>query len=672
MSQHPVKKIFTFYSYKGGTGRTMSLANVAWILASNGMRVLIIDWDLEAPGLHRFFAPFLSDPNLEETDGLIEFLSRYMVAATKLPLQEHESDQLWYQNYADIKRFSEPIQWRFPHNGSIDLVGAGRQIPSYGMRINRFDWDGFYSDFGGGAFLDAMIRQMKENYDYILVDSRTGISDTSGICTVHLPDSLVIFYTLNNQSIEGASGVAKDVAQQRIEVNSKKDTFHIFTMATRVELAEKEKLQSRRRFAQNRFAGFLDSLSFLSPKQRDEYWGKMEVLYDPYYAYEEVLATIADEPDHPNSVLAALEHLTQYLTNGEIRKLGEMSESKRSEALDAYFRLGSTKLKPNIEPQRAPETYDVFISNSTADKELAERLYFLLESSYRIFYTPKSIQPGDIWGTALHDAIEHSRLMVILLSQNIPTKGSQLLNAEINVALDRQKRDPSFKILPVSLHPDAFSGAETGKKLRDIKWLNAWDRDVQDVSVRIRKLLGTTREGYSETERKERLELELEQALNEKSSLTEKTKEQEAELKKLSKQKDAIIEKQRTKQRLMVIIAVLAFFISIMFDIPQKIESKFFPKSTQFVGQIIDINSGSPIAGAEIELFEKEGEQSQIGVAVTKEKGTFKFIVNAKKEEIVWATVKRNGYRDFQGYIALAGPQVVRLNPALSKYEEEK
>lgn len=43
-------RIVTFYSYKGGTGRTMALANTAWILAANGKRVLAVDWDLEAPG----------------------------------------------------------------------------------------------------------------------------------------------------------------------------------------------------------------------------------------------------------------------------------------------------------------------------------------------------------------------------------------------------------------------------------------------------------------------------------------------------------------------------------------------------------------------------------------------------------------------------------------------
>src|ERR1700754_3624603 len=46
--------IVTFYSFKGGVGRSMALANVAEILASRGYRVIACDWDLEAPGLERY------------------------------------------------------------------------------------------------------------------------------------------------------------------------------------------------------------------------------------------------------------------------------------------------------------------------------------------------------------------------------------------------------------------------------------------------------------------------------------------------------------------------------------------------------------------------------------------------------------------------------------------
>ena len=47
--------IYTFYSYKGGVGRSMAMANVAECFCQQGLDVLMIDWDLEAPGLESFF-----------------------------------------------------------------------------------------------------------------------------------------------------------------------------------------------------------------------------------------------------------------------------------------------------------------------------------------------------------------------------------------------------------------------------------------------------------------------------------------------------------------------------------------------------------------------------------------------------------------------------------------
>ena len=81
MSDTSQGQIITFYSYKGGTGRTMALANVAWILASNGNRVLSVDWDLESPGLHKFFHPFLDESTVSATPGVIEIINDYASAA---------------------------------------------------------------------------------------------------------------------------------------------------------------------------------------------------------------------------------------------------------------------------------------------------------------------------------------------------------------------------------------------------------------------------------------------------------------------------------------------------------------------------------------------------------------------------------------------------------------
>ena len=48
--------ITTFYSFKGGVGRTMALVNIAVALALHGRRVLVVDFDIEAPELDTFDA----------------------------------------------------------------------------------------------------------------------------------------------------------------------------------------------------------------------------------------------------------------------------------------------------------------------------------------------------------------------------------------------------------------------------------------------------------------------------------------------------------------------------------------------------------------------------------------------------------------------------------------
>jgi hypothetical protein len=77
---HSGGDVITFYSYKGGTGRTMALSNIAVLLARQRNAtapVLMIDWDLEAPGLHKFFHPFLNSQLLRATPGLINLIDDY-------------------------------------------------------------------------------------------------------------------------------------------------------------------------------------------------------------------------------------------------------------------------------------------------------------------------------------------------------------------------------------------------------------------------------------------------------------------------------------------------------------------------------------------------------------------------------------------------------------------
>ncbi|WP_354425224.1 hypothetical protein [Mesorhizobium abyssinicae] len=73
--------VVTFYSYKGGVGRSFALANVGVLLSRWGFRVLCIDFDLEAPGLSHFFGSVAQDDQtrdwLGEGPGLVELIARY-------------------------------------------------------------------------------------------------------------------------------------------------------------------------------------------------------------------------------------------------------------------------------------------------------------------------------------------------------------------------------------------------------------------------------------------------------------------------------------------------------------------------------------------------------------------------------------------------------------------
>jgi len=332
-------RIITFYSYKGGTGRSMALANIAWILASNEKHVLVIDWDLEAPGLHRYLHPYLRDKELTSTDGLIDFVIEY---ASRAVTKGGRAKSNWYEPYTNILRYATSLNYPFK-KGTIDFVPAGRQGTDYATRVNSFNWQHFYERLDGGMFFEAAKESMAD-YDYVLIDSRTGVSDTSGICTVQMPDLLVVCFTLNIQSIEGAAAVAESADMQRRDLSGKQ-TLKIFPIPTRVELTETGKLNSAREVARERFNPMLNHLG----DKRAEYWNAIEVLYQPFYAYEEILSVFGDAPGKTtNSMLSSMETLAGYLTenNGPLR-MPVLSQADRDAELVKYSRETRT-IVPNL------------------------------------------------------------------------------------------------------------------------------------------------------------------------------------------------------------------------------------------------------------------------------------------------------------------------------------
>jgi MinD-like ATPase involved in chromosome partitioning or flagellar assembly/tetratricopeptide (TPR) repeat protein len=320
-------KIVTFYSYKGGTGRTMALANTAWILALAGKKVLAVDWDLESPGLHKFFHPFLDSETVATTSGIIELISNYSWAATTSG--QHGRD--WHREYARILPHAVSLKWDFPGDGGLDFVSAGRQNRDYSSLVSSMNWDNFYERLGGGQFFDALRADMKQNYDYVLIDSRTGLSDIAEICTVHMPDILMTCFTLSAQSIEGAAAVARHI-DERYPGRG----IRILPVPMRIENAELEKVDASRAVARAQFDRFPKDMT------RDEaslYWLAVEIPYRPFYAFEETLAIFGDASGSPGSLLSAFERLTAAITAQEVLAFQPIEDELRKQTLRRFARL---------------------------------------------------------------------------------------------------------------------------------------------------------------------------------------------------------------------------------------------------------------------------------------------------------------------------------------------
>ena len=175
--------IITFYSYKGGVGRSFALVNTATVLSAWGFKVLCVDWDLEAPGLDAYFRPVLTRA---PAGGLADVFTGFAAGAPEDPDQ-----------------YVVPIGHE-TIKGRLDLLPAGAG-DGYVKQVQRLDWAAMYQDQNLGEQLEKWRDRWIQDYDFVLIDSRTGITDIGGICTAQLPDILVTMFTANDRACAASS-----------------------------------------------------------------------------------------------------------------------------------------------------------------------------------------------------------------------------------------------------------------------------------------------------------------------------------------------------------------------------------------------------------------------------------------------------------------------------------
>jgi cellulose biosynthesis protein BcsQ len=194
--------IVSFFSFKGGVGRTSALAATALTLARNGHRVAVVDLDLEAPGLATIFGESVEDSS--GVYGVIDYLleKRVQGAEWKPTLESLTDDQL-------LGDRGETLQ----------LFPAGTVDENYLEKLARLDFQNLADGTLWKTIQEMLIEVAHRGkpLDFIFVDARAGFHDIGGLAITSLSHAVVIFGLASRQSWAGLKQVVRHLAQPSID-----------------------------------------------------------------------------------------------------------------------------------------------------------------------------------------------------------------------------------------------------------------------------------------------------------------------------------------------------------------------------------------------------------------------------------------------------------------------
>lgn len=196
-------KIVTFFSYKGGMGRTTAMVATALELIRRKKHVLMIDTDLEAPGLSTFF--YQEGDVGQVNKGTVDYILEKNMDANAAPPMTDYILELNHSNY------------RESDYGRLYLVCGGKLDDNFLPKLARID----SQELVEGRLKNSLTcllddcRNAVPQLDYIFIDSRAGFHDMAGIVTAQLPHGVVIFGKNSYQSWFGVEKAVETIASSQ-------------------------------------------------------------------------------------------------------------------------------------------------------------------------------------------------------------------------------------------------------------------------------------------------------------------------------------------------------------------------------------------------------------------------------------------------------------------------
>ncbi|MGI5398387.1 tetratricopeptide repeat protein [Streptomyces sp. CA-135486] len=440
-------QIITFYSYKGGVGRSFALANTAALLAQWGYRVLCVDWDLEAPGLTYFFESHMDRP----TAGLLEMVEGIRPGARMPP------DALKNRTKVEL-----------PNGARLDLIASGKADETYISRLQRIDWERLYDECDFGRVLESWREQWMKEYDLILVDSRTGITDAGGICTAQVPDVLVFAFTANQQNIDGVLDIVQRSMAARDDLPYDRPRLLTIPLLSRFDAQTEYELGEmwRRKLAKNKI--LKKRLRDWIPKGTpiDEMLQRLTIPYFPIWSFGESLPVITETHSYPDQVSYSIATLAALL-------------ARRLHDVRLFLENRDSYVATAVQGAKRDYASDVFLSYSSTTAELARRLIPML-SERQITTYPKSVGEVGQHRYPQSEFIDASHHFVLLADESLDTEQRQdlqyFLRQSVNSATER-------RTLPVVVSAQALRALPP--VVRNIQSFNLARADLADAADHI-------------------------------------------------------------------------------------------------------------------------------------------------------------------------------------------
>ena len=329
-------------------------------------------------------------------------------------------------------------------------MAAAAENDDYTGLVQALDWDELYNEHAFGARVEKLRSEWVEKFDFVLIDSRTGVTDFSGLTTAQLPDILAFLFTANVQSLEGCCRIAERAMEARRNLPLDRPALIPLPIVAKFDQREEyDRAQMWRSRFVTRLTGFYDAWT---PADIDK-TRLIDVLTIPYVPRwtfgEDIAASI--EPHETNGVRTpstpisyTLETIAAVLANG-FKKIELLSSSRDEYVLTARASAKTSRASEGI--------HKVFISYSRRYEILAREVVSTVTASgFECWIDTSDIATGEIWASSITQLIEQADAMIVIVD---PSGLTAVQNAQVEAWLRQTLRLSVRKPLIPLILPDA-------------------------------------------------------------------------------------------------------------------------------------------------------------------------------------------------------------------------